>query len=204
MKNATEEFVDAWMEAYKETGDGLDALEGKFNEFLENTIKKQIVMRGANNILKGLYENYDAMFSEDSAGGAMLTPDEADAIRKLWEQSKQQLNDYLLNISKSLGVTTGEADGELSGLQAGIQGISESQAEIISAYLNSLRFFVADNNSVMKQLRDYVVGTDDTANPMLAQLRIIAQQTSAMRTLLESVTQSGHPKGQRGIRVFID
>lgn len=204
MKSATEEFVDAWMEAYKETGDGLDALEGKFNEFLENTIKKQIVMRGANNILKGLYENYDAMFSEDSAGGAMLTPDEADAIRKLWEQSKQQLNDYLLNISKSLGVTTGEADGELSGLQAGIQGITESQAEIISAYLNSLRFFVADNNSVMKQLRDYVVGTDDTANPMLAQLRIIAQQTSAMRTLLESVTQSGHPKGQSGIRVFID
>lgn len=204
MKSATEEFVDAWMEAYKETGDGLDALEGKFNEFLENTIKKQIVMRGANNILKGLYENYDAMFSEDSAGGAMLTPDEADDIRKLWEQSKQQLNDYLLNISKSLGVTTGEADGELSGLQAGIQGISESQAEIISAYLNSLRFFVADNNSVMKQLRDYVVGTDDTANPMLAQLRIIAQQTSAMRTLLESVVQSGHSRGQSGIRVFID
>lgn len=204
MKNATEEFVDVWMEAYKETGNGLDALEGKFNEFLENTIKKQIVMRGANNILKGLYENYDAMFSEDSVGGAMLTPDEADAIRKLWEQSKQQLNNYLLNISKSLGVTTGEADGELSGLQAGIQGITESQAEIISAYLNSIRFFVSDNNSVMKQLRDYVVGTDDTANPMLAQLRIIAQQTSAMRTLLDSVTQSGHPKGQSGIRVFID
>lgn len=204
MKSATEEFVDAWMEAYKETGDGLDALEGKFNEFLENTIKKQIVMRGANNILKGLYENYDAMFSEDSAGGAILTPEEADAIRKLWEQSKQQLNDYLLNISKSLGLGTGEADGELSGLQAGIQGITESQAEIISAYLNSLRFFVSDNNSVMKQLRDYVIGTDDTANPMLAQLRIIAQQTSAMRTLLDSVTQSGHPKGHSGIRVFID
>ena len=53
--------------------------------------KKQIVMRGANNILKGLYENYDAMFSEDSAGGAMLTPDEADAIRKLWEQSNNNL-----------------------------------------------------------------------------------------------------------------
>ena len=45
--------------------------------------------------------------------------------------------------------------------KAGIQGITESQAEIISTYLNSLRFFVADNNSVMKQLRDYVIGTDD-------------------------------------------
>lgn len=161
-------------------------------------------MRGANNILKGLYEDYDAMFSEDSAGGAELTTEEADAIRKLWAQYKQQLNDYLLNISKSLGVGTGEADGELSGLQAGIQGITESQAEIISAYLNSIRFFVSDNNSVMKQLRDYVIGTEENANPMLAQLRIIAKQTASISELLNSVTATNNDgAGQRGIRVYM-
>ena len=204
MKNATEEFVDAWMEAYKETGDGLDALEGKFNEFLENTIKKQIVMRGANNILKGLYENYDAMFSEDSAGGAMLTPDEADAIRKLWEQSKQQLNDYLLNISKSLGITTGKADGELSGLQAGIQGITESQAEILTTYANSCRFFLSSINTTLSDFATKVFDTEGDSNPIISQLRIVAQQTTAINSLLSSLTKGGHTEGGLGLKVFIN
>lgn len=204
MKSATEEFVDAWMEAYKETGDGLDALEGKFNEFLENTIKKQIVMRGANNILKGLYENYDAMFSEDSAGGAILTPEEADAMRKLWTQYKQQLNDYLLNISKSLGVTTGEADGELSGLQAGIQGITESQAEILTTYANSCRFFLSSINTTLSDFATKIFDTEGDSNPILSQLRIVAQQTTAINSLLSSLTKGGHTEGGLGLKVFIN
>jgi hypothetical protein len=39
---------------------------------------------------------------------------------------------------------------------------------------------------------------------MLAQLRIIATQTSSIRTLLDSVAKAGHSEGGMGLKVFIN
>ena len=198
-RSATQDFVDAWVEAYKECGDGLNGLQDNFTEFFDNLIKQQATMKVTEKFLEPFYDNLN-LYLDDYE----LTKDEMDKLREQAKNIAPELSKYLEELWHILGGSMGETGGSLSGLQAGIQGITESQAEIISAYLNSIRFFVSDNNSVMKQLRDYVIGTEENANPMLAQLRIIAQQTSAMRTLLDSVTQSGHPKGQSGIRVFID
>lgn len=198
-RSATQDFVDAWVEAYKECGDGLNGLQDNFTEFFDNLIKQQATMKVTEKFLEPFYDNLN-LYLDDYE----LTKDEMDKLREQAKNIAPELSKYLEELWNILGGSMGETGGSLSGLQAGIQGITESQAEIISAYLNSIRFFVSDNNSVMKQLRDYVIGTEENANPMLAQLRIIAQQTSAMRTLLDSVTQSGHPKGQSGIRVFID
>ena len=202
MKSLTEEFVDAWLQAYKETGDGLTALDEKFDEFLENTLKKQLIMRGANNILQGLYDEYDKMFAEQSLGGEEVTREELEQINKLWREKQQVLDNFLQGMTTALGVASGS--GSLSGLEEGIAGASEETVQVVAAYLNSIRFFVAENNAVLKQLRDYQMGTEDEVNPMLAQLRIIARQTGAIHTLLDSVTRAGHPQGGSGIRVFMD
>lgn len=198
--DAARDFVDAWYDSFKEVGNGLKGLEDNFEEMFLNLAKQQATMQIAGRFAKQ-WEQYLSKYINET--DTELTKADAqkwaEEVKATFPALNDALEGFLGVITEGVGAT-----GELSGLQAGIQGISESQSEIISAYLNSLRFFVADNNSVMKQLRDYVIGTEENANPMLAQLRIIAQQTSAMRTLLDSVTQSGHPKGQSGIRVFID
>ena len=198
--DAARDFVDAWYDSFKEVGNGLKGLEDNFEEMFLNLAKQQATMQIAGRFAKQWEQDLSKYINETDTE---LTKAEAqkwaEEVKATFPALNDALEGFLGVITEGVGAT-----GELSGLQAGIQGISESQSEIISAYLNSLRFFVADNNSVMKQLRDYVIGTEENANPMLAQLRIIAQQTSAMRTLLDSVTQSGHPKGQSGIRVFID
>lgn len=96
--------------------------------------------------------------------------------------------------------------GELSGLQRGIEGVSESTAQIIEALLNSMRFYVADSNTQLKTLVAAQLGSNDanTPNPMLAQLQIVAKQTTAIYELFDSVVGTGHPRGRSGVRVFID
>lgn len=202
MKSATEEFIDAWMEAYKETGNGLDALEDKFNEFLQNTIKKQLLLRGANNIMQGFYEEFDKMFAEKSDEGSKLSENELEEAKRLWDAKSKDLNDFLLSMTSTFGLESGK--GSLSGLEQGIAGASEETVQVVAAYLNSIRYFVADNNALIARMRDVIISDDISVNPMLAQLRIIATNTSDMKRLMESVIHTvGHEKGGAGIKVFI-
>lgn len=198
--DAARDFVDAWYDSFKEVGNGLKGLEDNFEEMFLNLAKQQATMQIAGRFAKQWEQDLSKYINETDTE---LTKAEAqkwaEEVKATFPALNDALEGFLGVITEGVGAT-----GELSGLEQGIAGASEETVQVVAAYLNSLRFFVADNNSVMKQLRDYVIGTEENANPMLAQLRIIAQQTSAMRTLLDSVTQSGHPKGQSGIRVFID
>lgn len=198
--SAARDFVDAWYDAFKETGDGLKGLEDNFEEMFLNLVKQQAAMQIVGRFAKQWERDLSKYINEKDTELTKAEAQEwAEKVKATFGPMNDALKNYLGVMDEIVGST-----GELSGLEKGIAGASEETVQVVAAYLNSLRFFVADNNSVMKQLRDYVIGTDDNVNPMLAQLRIIAQQTSAMRTLLDSVTQSGHPKGQSGIRVFVD
>lgn len=193
-RSETQDFVNAWVEAYKECGDGLNGLQDNFTEFFDEIVKQQATMKVTEKFLEPFYKNLNTYLDDYE-----LTKDEMDRLRAQAESIAPELSKALEEIWNMLGGSMSEAGkGSLSGLQEGIQGITESQAEIISAYLNSIRFFVSDNNTVIKQLRDYVVGTDETGNPMLGQLRVIAEQTKAIKSLLEDV------KSGNKLRVILD
>ena len=116
-------------------------------------------------------------------------------------------DDYLTMLFGENGLLSkwiDDSESSLSGLQQGIQGVTEETAQIIEAYLNSIRFYIAQDNQNLADLRNFFIGTGDKANPMLSQLRIIAQQTTAIYDLLDSVSRAGHSQGGRGIKVFID
>jgi hypothetical protein len=141
-KEAAEEFVDAWLEAYKETGDGLSGLDEKFDEFFENLIKKKAAMLVAEKALTGWVDAINNALDMESSGGADITSEEQEAINKAAEDAKEKANKILLGIFE--GMDFGEAEGEgLSGLQKGIQGITEDQADILAAYWNSVRGYTA-------------------------------------------------------------
>ena len=105
---------------------------------------------------------------------------------------------------KAAGIDLTSGDSNLSGLARGIQGITEEQADILAAYWNSCRFFLSNIDMTLTNLANHVMGTANVESPMVTQLKIIAQQTSAINTLLQSVSRGGHTMGGVGLKVFIN
>ena len=191
-KSAAQEFVSAWMDAYKEAGDGLSGLNEQFQEFFEDMVAKQVIMRGVEKFLSPFYEQFDAMFGEGSLGGGLATKQELDAIKEMWDKTSPQLSEFLSGLMDSLGVAgdLAESTGELSGLQRGIQGITEEQADVIAAYLNSMRFFISDSNTKLTMLVNSFTNSE-TPNPILSELRTQSEMIRAIRDMFDSVIGRG-------------
>lgn len=140
-KDDASSFVQAWMDAFNETEDGLKALNENFDSFIENLIVKQATMRLAQGRLKELFEKIDESVTEGSVGGINLTKEELANIQALGESALKGLNEDLLALMETLGYkgTSVGQKSELSALQQGIQGVSETTAEALEALLNSIR-----------------------------------------------------------------
>ena len=150
-RSSAEEFVDAWMQAFQETGDGLSGLQDNFDEFVKNLFKKQATMRIASKMLEPLLKMIDEMVGEDGT----VMRGQLDAVRERAAQIFPELNEALKSLWEELGIGS-DATDTLSGLQQGIQGITEATAEVIEGYLNSIRFFIAEDNMMLRQIRDAV------------------------------------------------
>lgn len=179
--DATQGFIDAWYDAFKETGDGMEGLQENFNEIIENMVKKQAALRLANAILEPLYKKIN-----EAANDGTITNSEMDAIVAEANATFPELNEKLKAFFQSLGMFGEQAEGELDGLQKGIQGVTEQTAEIIAAYMNSIRYYVIDNNTKLGQLAVVLQDNTGLVNPMLAELRSIATRADDIYTLLNS------------------
>ena len=177
-KSAAEEFANAWFDAYQEVGDGMGALEDTFDDFINNVVKKQLLIKGSNKLLQPVLDMIDKAVSD----GEVTTQEMAEVNRKWNEDTKDALNSYYKSIYDMYdGLINGA--GELSDLQRGIQNITEPQAAAIEAYLNSLRFFVSDSNRVLKEIQQQMsVGVN---NPMVSELKA---QTQLIRTIDENLS----------------
>lgn len=201
MKSAAEEFASAWLEAYKETGDGLTALEDKWDEYINNVIMKQLALRGIEKFLEPIMKNLDNMIGSDS----YLSNDELEALQKQIDETMPALNEYFKTIAENFGVpiTGGEDNG--STLNQGITGVTEETANVIEAYLNSMRYFVADTNMVINNFFAAFTSLDPLQNPMYSEL---ANQTKLLRSiddrLASVITYSGdHPNGGAALKTII-
>lgn len=198
-KDAASEFVSAWMDAYKETGQGLDGLNEKFDEFFMNMIEKQLLYRGVNNYLDGFYKEFDAMFDDNT-----VTKEELANIREMWANTAPELNDFMEGLVESLGIASllKGSTGDMEGLQKGIQGVTEETAQIIEGYLNSIRFLVSEKKDM---LRDFLneFKNPNVENPIVSTLKIIAQQTSAINSLLSGILAPHNTLGGQGLKVVI-
>lgn len=224
-KEASESFVDAWLSAFKETGDGMKGLEEAWDEMVHNMVKQQLLTRGVNKIMTKFYDEWDKALED----GAMDEKD-WDMLNTLMAEKREQLDEYLQGMAQNMGVEEMAGQGELDTLQKGIQGITEDQADILASYLNSIRFMVGEQVGYLKKIAGVDTATEEVQqnynptlttsktvddlqksmsqqednNPMIPHLKTIAEQTSAIHALLDSVTLSGHTKGGQGIKVFID
>lgn len=203
VKDAARDFTDAWFDAFKETGDGMKGLEDTFNEMIANMIKQQISMSVVSPYLER-WKNQLEGYIDPEKGDLTLSIDEANKFAETVKNEMPYLNESLENAFRPIADLVnlyGDA-GDLTGLQKGIQGITETQAEEISAYLNSIRFFISQQNDTLLNLAQRVLSVNDAENPIVAQLRIIATQTTAINELLNSLT-TPFSGGGRGFKVVI-
>ena len=201
--SAADEFVDSWLSAFQETGDGLSGLEGNFNEFFLDVLKRQAALQIASKWTDQIADSVNAALKDDSA----LTTDEG---RKIIEDAMAQLpglNEALKNFFAAYSDIVQDAEtaeGSLSGLQKGIQGVTEETAQVLEALLNSMRYYVADSNLQLHNIYMLFSGNEAVPNPMLAELRTQTEQIRAINKLIRNVTASGHPKGGDGIKIFMN
>lgn len=184
-------FVDAWYDAFQETGDGMKGLEENFNEMLLNMVKQQAAMTIVSPFIDSIKKKLQQYINENDTE---LSIDEAANWVQMVKEGIPGVSEGLkavFDAFKDAGLDLGSASGELSGLQRGIQGITEETAQIIEAYLNAIRMTVVDNGSKMSSVISSLESISNSiSNTMVGYLKTVAEQTSAINSLLEGVRTS--------------
>lgn len=211
-KSAAQAFADAWFDAFNEGSNALDALNEKFEEYIQNLIKKQLMLRVAQKYLKPLLEMVDKSLEKGSDGGMMLTDQELAAINKLGDSTMKQLEEAFRNVTDSIGFVS-KAKDNLSGLQQGIQAVTETTAKSLEGLLNSMRYYLATQQADVRIIRDTLLERLGTIAQQQAggssniMVDLLQQQVEYMKRLssnFESVMKAGHSKGGYGLRVFLN
>lgn len=203
IKSAAEDFTSAWLDAFNETGDGLDGLSENMDDWINQMMKKQLMLRLSQKFIEPIINKFNDMFEKDSSGGEEVMKEELDAFRRLADEKMYQFNEHAKQIMKELNINPTESGTELSGLQQGIQSITEETAQALEAMLNSMRSYVSDSNMQLRSIAS-LLGFEPEMNPMLSELRIQTKIITSINNLFNSVIYPGHKLGSYGLKVFMD
>lgn len=184
--DATRGFVDAWYDAYDETGDGMKGLEDNFKEMLTNMLKQQASLT----LISPFIDDFKSQL-EGYMNDSRLTADEATALRTKWEEIAPQMNEALEQYFDSFSDVLDSDYGELSDLKKGIQGMTEDQAEVLAAYWNSCRFILANIDSTLTNLASSVLGGGGATNPIVDAITTQTKVVEQIRDLIGSIITSG-------------
>lgn len=226
IQDAAQAFADAWVDAFNEGEDALDALNDKWDEYVTNLVKKQAMLRVAGAAMEPLLKQIDEYVSEQSDGGLKLTKNELENLQAMADAVMPGLNESLKDLMDALGYSGTSTEDNLDALEQGIEGVSEETAAALESILNSMRFFLAAQQGDVAAIRTILEGrfglagtassltastttatTEDGSatgsNPMLTELRA---QTGYLKKLSDNFegcfTFSQQSKG-KGLRVFV-
>lgn len=215
-KSAAEAFSEAWVDAFNEGSDALEALNNKFDEYFNTMLTKQLMNRATSKYIQPILEAFDKAVSEGSEGGNNgldVTKKELEGIKELKDKNLALFNEYAKNLMDVLNVKpTGSSN--ISALQQGIQSVTESTAQALESILNSLRYYVATQQADVRIIRDTLIEklgnsisaiTQDTSSsPVLIELRLQTTILTDIRDTLASCVKGGHKQGRNGIKVFMN
>lgn len=215
-KSAAEAFAQAWVDAFGEGSDALDALNNKFNEYIKNLIVKQATTRLVGKMVEPILKAVDEAVSEGSEGGnngLEVTKSELQKIIDMWGQVGPVLDENLKNLMDAMGYKPG-LNSNLSALQQGIQAVTENTAQALESLLNSMRYYLATQQADVRIIRDTLIERlgvsvgavlqDANNNPVLVELRLQTTLLTDIRDTLSSCVKSGHSQGNKGIKVFMN
>lgn len=215
-KSAAEAFSEAWVDAFNEGSDALEALNNKFDEYFNTMLTKQLMNRATSKYIQPILEAFDKAVSEGSEGGNNgldVTKKELEGIKVLKDKNLALFNEYAKNLMDVLNVKpTGSSN--ISALQQGIQSVTESTAQALESILNSLRYYVATQQADVRIIRDTLleklgnsisaITQDTSSSPVLIELRLQTTILTDIRDTLASCVKGGHKQGRNGIKVFMN
>lgn len=215
-KSAAEAFSEAWVDAFNEGSDALEALNNKFDEYFNTMLTKQLMNRAISKYIQPILEAFDKAVSEGSEGennGLDITKKELEGIKELKDKNLALFNEYAKNLMDVLNVKpTGSSN--ISALQQGIQAVTESTAQALESLLNSMRYYLATQQADVRIIRDTLIERlgasvgaamqDASNNPVLVELRLQTTLLTDIRDTLSSCVKSGHSQGNKGIKVFMN
>lgn len=215
-KSAAEAFSEAWVDAFNEGSDALEALNDKFDEYFNTMLTKQLMNRATSKYIQPILEAFDKAVSEGSEGGNNgldVTKKELEGIKELKDKNLALFNEYAKNLMDVLNVKpTGSSN--ISALQQGIQSVTESTAQALESILSSIRYYVATQQSDIRIIRDTLleklgnsisaITQDTSSSPVLIELRLQTTILTDIRDTLASCVKGGHKQGRNGIKVFMN
>ena len=201
VRDAAGSFVDAWTEAFGETRDGISGLKEQFNDFMRNIVKKQAYMKIADHWINKFGDMINASFDKY---GQVNYENLQSAMKWFTEEAIPQMDTALEDMNsfwERLGINWTGTTSNLSGLAAGIQGITEETAQILEALLNSMRYYVADTNEQLRQI--FVTMTNpNEENPFLKELKNQTKYLASIDKRLDSVISATKRASGSHINVF--
>lgn len=188
-------FVDAWLDAYREVGDGTDALKEHWDEFMDSLVVKQAAAALVSKRLEKVIGRIN-----DAIDAGMVGTDLSSVIKNAtaeWDAGSAQLNQALKEFFDAMGVNLGkDGDFGLSDLQQGIQNITEPQAAAIEAYLNSMRFAVYRHTEQLDALIAAVSAQYGAGeNPIVTELKGIRSVLDTIDRRFSSIVESRAGRG---------
>lgn len=215
-KSAAEEFAKTWVDAYNEGSDALEALNDKFDEYIQNLIVKQATQRIVGKMVEPLLKKIDNAVEQGGEGGNNgldLVKAELDDIMTTGKDKLKGVSDMLKSFVDGLGYKP-KGSSNISALQQGIQSVTESTAQALESILNSLRFYVATQQADVRIIRDTLleklgnsisaITQDTSSSPVLIELRLQTTILTDIRDTLASCVKGGHKQGRNGIKVFMN
>ena len=201
VRDAAEGFVDAWAEAFGETRDGISGLKEEFDDFMKNIVKKQAYMKIADHWINKFGDMINASFDKY---GQVDYEKLLQAMKWFTEEAMPQMDTALEDMNafwERLGINWTGTTSNLSGLAAGIQGVTEETAQILEALLNSMRYYVADTNEQLRQI--FVTMTNpNEENPFLKELKNQTKYLASIDKRLDSVISATKRASGSHINVF--
>lgn len=201
VRDAAEGFVDAWADAFGETSDGISGLKKQFNDFMKNIVKKQAYMKIADHWINKFGDMINASFDKY---GQVNYEKLQQAMQWFTEEAMPQMDTALEDMNafwERLGINWTGTTSNLSGLAAGIQGVTEETAQILEALLNSMRFYVADTNEQLKSILNTMNGANEE-NPFLKELKNQTKYLASIDKRLDSVISATKRASGSHINVF--
>lgn len=215
-KSAAEEFAKTWVDAYNEGSDALEALNDKFDEYIQNLIVKQATQRIVGKMVEPLLKKIDNAVEQGSDGGNNgldLVKAELDDIMTTGKDKLKGVSDMLKSFVDGLGYKP-KGSSNISALQQGIQSVTESTAQALESILNSCRWYIAQQQADVRIIRDTLleklgnsisaITQDTSSSPVLIELRLQTTILTDIRDTLASCVKGGHKQGRNGIKVFMN
>ena len=194
--SAADEFTNAWLESFRDVGDGMDGLNENFQSMLEDMLKRQASMLITGTYLDRWKKELEKYINADDLE---LTAGEAknwvDAVTSSLPGLNQALEEYFKAMQQAGFDLTGKGEGDtLTGLQRGIEGLSEQTGQALEALLESCRYFISDSNIVLHNFYN-AFQTPNEENPFLAELRNQTSLIQSINSTLSRLTRNATSNG---------